>query len=99
MCFYHFAPAPDPNTFIFPTDRGWLYTVELLNRSETFKGNDILENNGLFFEMIFGRSPLDKPERGEDRLVQPTILEIITNQFDANGILPFYYFVCDTQNR
>ena len=99
MCSYKFAPGPNANTFIFPTDRGWLYSVGFSNRSDVFRGNQLLENNGLFFEIIFERSQLDKPEKGRDPLVRLTILTIITRQFQAQGILPIYYFICDMQKR
>jgi hypothetical protein len=99
MSVYKFATGGDPNAFVFPTDRGWLYSVVFLNRGEVFKGSELLENNGLCFEMIFGRSPLDNAERGADPLVRPTILQILINQFNSQGVLPLYFFVCDNQNR
>lgn len=51
MSFYKFAPGISPNTFIFPTDLGWFYIVSFLNNAHTFKGNKILENKGLSYEI------------------------------------------------
>ena len=99
MSSYKFAPGIDSNSFVFPTDQGWLYSVSFPNRTSFFQGNDILENGGLSFEIIFERSALDQPVKGIDSLVQPTILSIIGKQFDGQGVLPIYFFLCDMQDR
>jgi Family of unknown function (DUF6169) len=95
---YKFAPV-DPLTFVFPTDRGWLYIVSFTNRSPNFGGNAILENSHLSFEIAFDRSELDKPKKGSDPLVSITIRTILQKQLESMGELPIYYFVCEMNDR
>ena len=38
---YKFAPGVEPNTFVFPTDSGWLYSVAFINNSYLFRGNTL----------------------------------------------------------
>src|ERR1700761_7683846 len=99
MSCYKFAPGTFPNTFVFPTDRGWWYSVFFPSQSGTFVTHPMLENGGLFFEIVFERSPLDKPIRGRDSLVEVTILTIIRQQLQGQGVLPIYYFVCDMEDK
>jgi hypothetical protein len=96
---YKFAPGVYPNTFIFPTDNGWLYSVAFINNLSLFKGNAILENNKLSFEIVFNRSELDKAEKGKDALVASTISTILCQQFDLLGELPIYFFLCDMADK
>ncbi len=99
MPCYKFAPGVYPNTFIFPTDNGWLYSVAFLNNLSLFKGNEILENNKLSFEIVFNRSELDKAEKRKDPLVASTISTILCKQFDLLGELPIYFFLCDMADK
>ncbi len=99
MPFYKFAPGLEPDTFIFPTDTGWLYSVAFINNSYVFKGNVLLENNNLSFEIIFGRSKLDKAAKGRDDFVSETIITIICKQFDALGYVRIYFFMCDMTDK
>jgi hypothetical protein len=64
---YKFAPGVEPNTFVFPTVSGWLYSVAFVNNSRLFRGNTLLVNNDLTFEIVFGRSPLDMAARRQDK--------------------------------
>jgi hypothetical protein len=56
MSCYKIAPGIEVNTFVFPTDQGWLYSVAFVNNPTFFKGYKVLENNGLVFEIIFDRA-------------------------------------------
>jgi hypothetical protein len=99
MSCYKFAPGIDPHTFIFPTDYGWLYSVSFPGKSTLFDGNEILQNEGLSFEILFDRSPLDEVTKGKDPFVQATIQTILNNQFELQGVLPIYFFWCDMKDR
>jgi hypothetical protein len=96
---YKYAPGIDPLSFVFPTDRGWLYIVTFTNRSANFEGIDLLENNQLSFEIDFSRSELDHPLKGNDPLVALTLGIIIQSQLEAMGELPIYYFVCEINDQ
>lgn len=87
MQFYKYAPGAEPNTFIFPTDSGWLYSVSFINNSALFAQNELLVNNKLSFEIIFGRSKLDKGIKGKDEFIAATIRTILYRQFEALGKL------------
>jgi hypothetical protein len=100
MSCYKFAPGVDPNTFVFPTDKGWFYIVTFINNSPTFKGNRILENQALSYEISFYRTQLDHAiPKGKDDLVQLTIQTILTRQFELQGELAVYYFICAINDR
>jgi hypothetical protein len=100
MPVYKFAPGNLPDSFIFPTDKGWFYSVSFLNKSDLFAGNHLLLNDGLSFEIMFDRSPLDhNPEKGADESVKETILAIISSHLRAKGVLPIYFFLCDMTDR
>ena len=95
---YKFAPGATPNSYVFPTDKGWFYTVSFPNQSATFDTYPILQNSGLSFEIVFERSLLDKGEKGADPLVRETITTIISQHLQGQGVLPIYYFLCDMQD-
>lgn len=96
MSIYKFAPGIEPLTFIFPTDNGWLYSVSFKADLRLFQGHALLENDHLTFEIDFDRSPLENASDQMDDGVGATILQIIANQFQSTGILPIYFFLCDT---
>jgi hypothetical protein len=87
---YKFAPGVEPNTFVFPTDSGWLYSVAFINNSYLFRGNTLLVNNNLTFEIVFGRSPLDKVAGRKDNLIALTLVAIVLKQFEVFGELSHY---------
>jgi hypothetical protein len=89
----------EPNTFVFPTDSGWLYSISFINNSPLFVPNAILSNNGLSFEIIFGRSMLDKGAREKDEFISKTIIAILCKQFEASGEIPIYFFLCDMTDK
>jgi hypothetical protein len=89
----------EPNTFVFPTDSGWLYSVAFVSNSHLFRGNTLLMNNNLTFEIVFGRSPLDKAAGHKDDLIAITLVDIVLKQFEVFGELPLYFFICDMTDR
>jgi hypothetical protein len=100
MSSYKFAPGISPNTFVFPTDLGWFYIVSFVNNTHTFKGNNILENKGLSYEISFDREKLEeRPQKGKDSFVQPTIQIILARQLELQGELVLYYFICDNRDK
>jgi hypothetical protein len=99
MSCYKFAPGVDSGTFVFPTDHGWFYIVSFITTSSTFKGNKILENQSLSYEISFNRTQLDHLTNGKDHCVQSTIQTILTRQFELQGELAIYFFICDIRDR
>ena len=99
MSCYKIASGNDPNSFVFPTDQGWFYTVSFSSKTTLFKGYEILENNGLSFEIIFVRSPLADPTNDRDPLVGKTIQTILANQFQQQDKQAIYFFWCDMHDR
>jgi Family of unknown function (DUF6169) len=97
--FYKYAPGTEPNTFIFPTDTGWLYSVAFINNSALFAPNELLVNKKFSFEIIFGRSKLDKGIKGKDEFIAATIKTILYRQFEALGEIPIYFFLCDMTDK
>jgi hypothetical protein len=99
MSCYKIASGINPNSFVFPTDKGWFYTVSFISKFGSFKGYEILQNNGLSFEIIFERSPLVDPTNEKDPLVERTVQTILANQFQAQDKLAIYFFWCDMHDR
>ncbi|MRG46882.1 hypothetical protein GFS24_17305 [Chitinophaga sp. SYP-B3965] len=107
MPIYPYAPGPinEPSeNFVFPTDLGCLYIIEFYNGSSRFDQDDlILLNSGLTYEISIKKSYLEAPpENGQqkyDSLVKPTIQHIIDNFITTKGILPIYFFICDSEDE
>lgn len=99
MSCYKIASGNRPDSFVFPTDQGWFYTVSFINKIEVFKGYEILENKGLSFEIIFVRDPLVDPTNERDPLVEKTIQVILANQLQKHGNLAIYFFWCDMHDH
>jgi len=81
-------------------DSGWFYTVSFINNSFLFDKHPILENNRFSFEIVFERTKLEgKISKGIDKDIQLTIQTIIRKQFELQGELPIYFFLCDMSDK
>ncbi len=95
MACYKFAEGSVANSYVFPTDFGWLYSVLFTNESNEFVSNHLLFNNGLVFDFQFARTALDEnPNKRNDKSVAETISQIFLKHAAENGIFSIYFFTC-----
>ena len=93
---YPFAPIADNDgAFLFVTDNGCYYTIELSNKHSKFDGNDLLFNNGESFEISIDRQCDDPGKNPFDEAVSNTILHILSNNIASKGDTSTFFFVCD----
>ena len=101
MSAYEFGPGKENNSYVFPTDFGWVYTVNFIDSADYFRGNEILFNNSLVSEIIFTRSILNTNtlRKGIDTSVKDTIYSILHHHLEGQGHLTFYIFICYSADK
>jgi len=101
VSIYEFAPGAENNSYVFPTNKGWLYTIVFRNSSDYFNSNETLFNSSLVFEIIFTRSIHNTCilNKGFDPMVKDTIHCILQHHLVGNGHLPFYIFICYSADK
>ncbi len=92
---YPFAPI-DNGAFLFVTDQGCLYTVEISNRHNKFINDELLRNGGNVFEMSFYRKYFDMDHTIYDASIEATIMHIFCVNVLPKGDTCIFFFVCDT---
>lgn len=94
---YPFAPIN--GAFLFVTDLGCFYTIELSDKHEKFLDHDILNNDGKSFEISIGRVAENEDEEAYDEAVSSTILYILGTNIASQGDVSTFFYVCDTDNN
>jgi hypothetical protein len=93
---YAFAPISDDGAFLFVTDSGCYYTIQLSNKHQKFNDHELLFNDGEAFELSIDRKCDDVGKSPFDDAVSNTILHILTTNIEAKGDTSTFFYVCDT---
>ena len=92
---YAFAPISDDGAFLFVTDSGCYYTIELSNKHKKFDGHDLLFNGGEAFELSIDRQCDDAGKNPFDDAVSNTIIHILSSNIQSKGDTSTFFYVCD----